>query len=125
MILAQDPRTGYWIRSRRTGVDLRNVHDPSSCEGRGCAIHDHPSDHPLKDAPLNWRTDAGKLERMCEHGIGHDDYDAVQYQKSITPESEWKWLGVHGCCGICCRFDNDSHLQDNGGITPDFTENAT
>ena len=93
MILEQDPITGYWDRG------LVNVHDPSLCEGSGCAIHNHPSDHPLKDSPLNWRTDRGILERVCPHGVGHPDWDAAWYLQSLGRGHE----NIHGCCpDMCC-----------------------
>lgn len=99
MILSKNPETGYWTNFKRfRDVELTNVHDPNLCEGRGCAIHDHPSDHPLKDAPLNWREDRGILERICECGIGHPDADAADYLKSIGQGVQ----NVHGCCGTCC-----------------------
>lgn len=111
MILSQSRATGWWTEFRwgrvtrwqpRAGKPLigklGRVHDPKQCEGRGCAIHNHPSDHPLKDAPLNWRTDASKLERICVHGVGHDDKDAVEYQQS---QRYSVYNGVHGCDGCC------------------------
>ena len=96
MMLKQDPLTGFWTEFDGD-YSLINVHDIHSCSGHGCAIHNHPSDHALKDAPMNWREDAGKLERICKHGIGHDDYDSVQYLVSIGYES----AGIHGCDGCC------------------------
>lgn len=99
MYLAQDPETGYWTVFKGTArLKLSNVHDTSDCEGRGCAIHNRPSDHPLKDAPMFWRTDRGILERICECGIGHPDYDSAMYLKSIGKGYE----NIHGCCGIHC-----------------------
>ena len=99
MILKQNWPTGWFIEFPG-GTHLTNVHDPSACEGRGCAIHNHPSDHPLKDAPLNWRTDRGILERICKHGVGHPDLDAALYLASIGKGVE----NVHGCCAQRCCF---------------------
>lgn len=100
MRLSKNPDTGWFTEFGVTeyGEKLRltRVHDPKLCEGRGCAIHDHPSDHPLKDAPLNWREDRGILERICEHGIGHGDRDAVLYTRSVGGDS-----GSHACDGCC------------------------
>lgn len=77
---------------------LLQVHDRIDCEGRNCCIH-NPSDHPLAHRPLHWRGDIGVMERICEHGVGHDDPDDEEYRNSIG-------LGghVHGCDG-CCRRD--------------------
>lgn len=96
MRLKQDKKTGYWTRFTSL-YSLTNVHEPSLCEGRGCAIHNHPTEHPLKDAPMNWREDRGILERICKHGVGHPDYDSAKYLKSIGRGFE----NIHGC-DLCC-----------------------
>ena len=96
MYLAQHEGTGYWVMARDCTTYLR-VHDPADCEGRGCGIHNHPSDHPLKDASMYWRTDRGILERICEHGVGHPDHDSELYLKSIGKDYE----NIHGCDGCC------------------------
>lgn len=101
MFLEQDPETGWWVRSGR--YMLGNTHDPTDCMARACAIHNHPSDHPLKDAPLFWRADRGILERICEHGVGHPDRDSAEYLTSIGKDYE----NIHGCCG-CCILSTDA-----------------
>lgn len=95
MRLSQNPVDGYWTVMR--GANLVNVHNPRLCQGRGCAIHNHPSKHPLRSAPLNWREDRGILERICSHGVGHPDYDAALFQESIGRSVE----NIHGCDGCC------------------------
>ena len=73
------------------------THSWHNCYGQYCSIH-NPSDHYLKDAPMNWRPDRGIMERICEHGIGHNDPDDTAYRKRMGfDDSE----GVHGCCGCC------------------------
>lgn len=94
--LKQNWPTGWYIEFAN-GKHLLNVHNPALCEGRGCAIHNHPSDHPLKDAALYWRTDRGILERICEHGVGHPDYDSARYLASVGKNYE----NIHGCDGCC------------------------
>lgn len=96
MLLKQNVATGWWVEFSNDDR-LINVHAPWDCAGRGCGIHNRPSDHPLKDAPLNWRTDRGILERICEHGVGHPDHDSAKYLESIGKGYE----NVHGCCGCC------------------------
>jgi hypothetical protein len=78
MILEKNSDTGWYTDIFINGKQgrLNNTHAPEACEDRGCGIHDHPSDHPLKDAPMNWRSDRGILERICDHGIGHPDRDS-------------------------------------------------
>jgi len=96
MILEQDPITGFWTEGP-DGWSLINVHDIHACSGRGCAIHDRPSDHSLASALLNWRDDRGILERICKHGVGHPDHDSALYLESIGQGVQ----NVHGCDGCC------------------------
>lgn len=94
--LRQNPETGYWTATDDPRVNLVQVHGINECRF-GCAIHDRPSNHPLKDAPLYWRDDRGILERTCEHGIGHIDFDTAIYNRSINMTN----LNIHGCDGCC------------------------
>lgn len=99
MELRQDPRTGYWTKGagEDKGYNMVGVHDPRSCDGRGCAIHNHPSMHLLFDAPLRWSDDAISMQRKCSHGKWHTDADEISYYERIgltrfcTPE-----------CDACC-----------------------
>jgi len=98
MLLSQDPETGWWVLfESHPEYRLGNTHDPKLCADRGCAIHNHPTPHRLSKAPLNWRSDRNILERICEHGVGHPDYDAALYQQTIGRAFE----NVHGCDGCC------------------------
>ena len=101
MILSQNEETGYWTYFFKEDLVLGNVHDPKLCAGRGCAIHNHPSNHRLNDAPLNWRGDRGILERICKHGIGHPDHDSALYLDSIGQGFE----NIHGCDGCCGTYE--------------------
>jgi len=93
VILKTEEWTDSW------GVE-HHIHHRDLCKGEKCCFH-NPSDHPLKDAPMYIRYDKGALvERMCEHGIGHDDPDSVAY---FHRQGE-KWAGIHGCDG-CCTGD--------------------
>lgn len=74
---------------------LVNVHPADRCAGRPCCLH-NPSDHPLRDAPLNWRGDRGIMERLCAHGIGHPDPDDAAYRATQGDDDT-----VHGCDGCC------------------------
>lgn len=96
MRLYRAPGTGFWLLFADNS-SLRNVHDPAVCEGRGCAIHNRPSDHALAEATLNWREDRGILERICMHGVGHPDADSAAYLESIGQGAQ----NVHGCDGCC------------------------
>jgi hypothetical protein len=96
LYLAKNATTG-WYTELAGGYRMTNVHPAKDCEGRGCAIHDHPSEHPLVNAPLSWRGDRGILERHCIHGVGHPDRDSAMYLESVGQGYE----NVHGCDGCC------------------------
>lgn len=94
---------GRWERNEE--LDLW-VHAAGTCLGSNCCIH-NPSDHPLKDAPKNWRSDRGLMERICEHGVGHPDPDDLAYHRFVEANSDYdedesSWRGVHGCCAERC-----------------------
>lgn len=77
-------------------VDGFKVHNKKDCTSP-CPFHS-PSDHPLKDAPMHFRLDKNMLvERMCPHGIGHDDPDSTKWFH-LNGKA---WAGVHGCDGCC------------------------
>lgn len=72
------------------------VHAQAFCKPP-CPFHE-PSDHALKDAPMNIRSDKNFLvERVCEHGVGHDDPDSANYMRA----QGHGWAGTHGCDGCC------------------------
>lgn len=75
-----------------------STHPPAACAGEWCVIH-NPSDHIMRDWPMNFRMDnAALVERLCPHGIGHPDPDSVAYFMRQGMSS----MSVHGCDG-CCR----------------------
>lgn len=84
------------MESYTTGIGQKiKIHSEEDCSGK-CPIH-NPSDHILKDAPTNWRSDRGIFERICRHGIGHPDPDTLSYLESQGIEDP----GIHGCDGCC------------------------
>lgn len=92
---------GQFIRVK--GFNLK-THSRDRCVGQWCCIH-NPSDHPLSGAPLNWRGDRGIMERICEHGVGHNDPDDTAARKLLgLGDSD----GVHGC-DFCCDWGEDVH----------------
>jgi len=76
---------------------LGNVHPVEKCSGQWCVIH-NPSDHCMRGFPLHWRDDGNVMERICPHGVGHPDPDALAFR---DPDG-WRGMGSHGCDG-CCR----------------------
>ena len=118
--LSYDPESGWYINIEDEGKvvgRLGNTHNPQNCEGRGCAIHNHPSNHPLNTAPLNWREDRGILERICKHGVGHPDYDSAEYLDSVG-QSHANIHGCDGCCGI--SYKKESAVEYLDGLANHF-----
>lgn len=125
MYLIQDPKTGYYtdVSDSPTGKKLAvfSAHSPSNCVGdHPCAIHNTASDHPLSEAPLYWRQDIGVLERICGHGVGHPDFDSIQYLASVGQDTG----SSHGCDG-CCALLNPTRTcpsckQEDLGIDEDY-----
>lgn len=74
-------------------------HSPEECEGT-CSIH-APSDHYMRDWPLNWRGDRMLMERICPHGIGHPDPDHLARTERLRGKEFADGEGVHGCDGCC------------------------
>lgn len=113
--LAKNKKTGYYtnaVDSKGHVIgEMKNLHDPRLCAERGCAIHAHPSQHPLMDAPLLWRDDRNILERICQHGVGHPDHDAALYL--ITQGQDYQL--IHGC-DMCCQADV---IEDDEPSFPD------
>jgi hypothetical protein len=83
------------------------THGKDECSGTPCVIHS-PSDHPLKNAPLSWRSDRVMMERVCEHGIGHPDPDdRAHWERRINGDNAQskEFLDAraqHDCDGCCC-----------------------
>jgi hypothetical protein len=73
----------YWARF--------NTHSPDKCKGEPCPVH-NPSNHHMRKWKLNYRTDRGITERICQHGVGHPDPDD-KFAKGVD--------AIHGCCGCC------------------------
>lgn len=90
--------TEIWVGPN--GEILEGVHPRTACEGRYCCIH-NPSDHVMYEFPLHFRNDNGLMERICPHGIGHPDPDALAYEEMVRPGSALA-RSIHGCDG-CCR----------------------
>lgn len=83
---------------------LPNVtHEPGECAGEWCTIH-RPSPASESVGYRHWRWDRGIMERICEHGIGHYDYDQEEFHIKLLGKAGAKAQAVHGCDG-CCRKD--------------------
>jgi len=49
----------------------------------------------------------GRVEQICEHGVGHPVGTAgVRWDPA--------WMGVHGCCG-CCRLELPPGAEETRG----------
>lgn len=86
----------------QVGKTVLRTHGEDACVGEFCCVH-NPSDHPLNQAPLNWRSDRGIMERICEHGIGHVDPDDLAYKRRVMSKEDFeiRSYGTHGCDGCC------------------------
>lgn len=84
------------------GVLLMAHNDGLCADEKACCIH-NPSDHPMVGFRRFWRGDRGLMERICPHGVGHPDPDALAYKQSVMSESAYKAgaYDVHGCDGCC------------------------
>lgn len=96
---------GYERNPLVSGVEFVHMAERCMVEpgAEACCIHD-PSDHPLSNARLHWRTDLGLMERICQHGVGHPDPDDLAFKRMHQGAEEFErfaW-GAHGCDG-CCR----------------------
>lgn len=90
----------YFPKSRTVKlglITLRNVHTSEECIGDHCWIH-NPSDHPLDNHEVLWRTDRGFPERICDHGVGHPDPDHLEWERTVYGQTR---SSIHGCCGCC------------------------
>lgn len=100
-LLTQNSEGNFVVVSTLLGKplgELVNVHSPNSCaQADGCGIHNRPSDHALKDAPMFWRDAEYILERMCKHDIAHPDKDSAAYLRAIGQDHK----NLHTCDGCC------------------------
>lgn len=78
-----------------TGQLLVNVHEPGTCLGEWCVIH-NPLDTYDRDW-LHWRADRAIFEVICDHGCGHPAPEQYEFWQRTNQE----WQIVHGCCGCC------------------------
>lgn len=103
--LAYNEAVGAWIDvvdEKGTIVSrMVNLHNPVACsgKGRGCGIHNRPTNHSLKDAPMYWSNEQYALERECVHGLFHPDHDSALYLKSVGLE-HFNFHNCDGCCSI-------------------------
>ena len=79
---------------------LHNVHSPTLCEERNCAIHNNPSLHPLSMEPLVWDDATAAVKRQCVHGVLHPDPDDLGYRKTIGMYEMYLIHQCDGCCGL-------------------------
>lgn len=98
------------------GVE-RAFHAKADCIGRNCVIH-NPSAHHMHNWDINIRTDReyALAERLCPHGVGHPDPDALAFIRLKVDELRYllppglkdKPYGpfasdIHGCDGCCSQ----------------------
>jgi len=109
------------VKGMPESMVLVNVHPMDNCAGRPCVIH-HPSDHHMREWPLDWDNDNKTFYRECQHGMGHPDpdqfafwdemaakWDTMQQGQTMSltamvspPSNPWTGRGIHLCDGCCC-----------------------
>ena len=83
-----------------TNTGLLRTHPPTACaQDNACCVH-RPSQHHMRDWPLQWRADTKVMERLCPNGVGHPDPDHLAHVRRRNP-TEAELQAVHGCCGCC------------------------
>ncbi len=65
-ILEQDEATGYWNRVKGDPNAIFRTHSESDCAGRLCDIHNRRGTGEQDTWPLNWRSDRGIMEDICQ-----------------------------------------------------------
>jgi hypothetical protein len=87
------------------GQKLSAVHSVGPACSERCVIH-NPSKHSMRKFKTHWRAayepfglrSFGYMERICPHGVGHPDPDAMYFELSMgTNPTNF----THGCCGCC------------------------
>ena len=80
---------------------MLNVHAAADCDRTiACPIH-HPSNHPLRAAPLAWHNDVRHIQRICSHGLRHPDPDGLVFVRLTRgPSAAWELI-AHNCDGCC------------------------
>jgi hypothetical protein len=60
-----------------TGQVMSGIHRiDKDCILHGCSVH-NPTNHSMVEWPTSFREDTGMMERVCEHGVGHPDPNAL------------------------------------------------
>lgn len=87
-----------------TGQTLGTHSETAACSHFGCVVH-APSEHHMREWPTHWREDRGIMERLCPHGIGHPDPDALAWiGRTLGAERETS-EAIHGCDGCCSSVE--------------------
>ncbi len=84
------------------------THGPAQCSITHCCIH-HPSDHPLRSAPLSWMANINLMLRVCKHGASHPDPDSMNYIRwvAMVPFDGW-----HPCCPEQCCLPASARVPE-------------
>lgn len=94
----------WWVNGTQR---FTNIHRTSSCAGENCIVHT-PSDCVAnrEDWAYVFRTD-GRIERMCNHGIGHPDPDQARFLLTANADIYGEWIWIHACDGCCVEGEKD------------------
>lgn len=100
MVVRQPPlRHDYYSMP---GGGILATHPADRCQGQPCCVH-NPSDHPLRQAPMEWMAEQRLMIRTCAHGLNHPDPDHLSWLRTTGAHSAADVQTVHrcdGCCGV-------------------------
>ena len=85
-----------------TGQHIEVHERNDDCLTYGCCIH-NPSPEAVALGRTHWRDDRGLMERICEHGVGHPDPDAVAHARRRFGADFDGAHFIHGCDGCCTK----------------------
>lgn len=89
-----------------SGATLTGIHAEDECFLEHCCIH-NPSNHPLRDAPMDWWGEFRHMVRVCVHGVSHPDPDDLAFKMAtldwITVEAISSVHLMEESCDGCCH----------------------
>jgi len=84
-----------------TGLKIQ-THHSRDCKGENCSIH-NPSSHKLDKARQVWDDENKLMQRVCEHGLKHPDFDDVKFNKDAKSNANYGKHNCDGCCGLVAQ----------------------
>lgn len=105
--MTDDRGTWYLPSPDGEGTLVYNAHPAGQCAGGSCALHG-PSDHWASGMPLHWEYSAetgGVMERLCPHGVRHDDPDDLDFRRRRGMPTRREPLRARCDCPCDCEHE--------------------